>query len=104
VVVLEDMIRVFYQLLRTREAIELLLGFLDRQAQLSIGSHYGKSRCTIVNQYDLTLITPVSTARTTCTSDCSAVPLAVCWSIAGTQGAGSLLYQNDLVNFVVITF
>jgi hypothetical protein len=52
-------------------------------------------------RYDLTLMIPVSTARTTCTSDCPALALAVCWSIAGTHGAGSLLYRSSSINPVV---
>jgi len=41
-VILNDTIHVFRQLLRAREAIKLFLRFLDGQAQLSRSSHYGE--------------------------------------------------------------
>ena len=41
-VILDDVIRVSRQLLRTREAIKLFLRFLDGQTQLSRGTHHGQ--------------------------------------------------------------
>lgn len=42
VVIIDGMISLFHYLLRTGETVKLLLGFLDRQAQLSMGRHYGQ--------------------------------------------------------------